>query len=168
MLRFSSADTGRPRLTGVFSSPLVNMAASPLPGERLTAAIVAECRTHFRSGLDVFAVTEISGLDTETVQRIHDVHTGSVGRQRTRETNSGSEPWCGGRAMGRGVSHHRVVVGKQAEHQARVQVAMRLVGQGFGIGLAAAVSGADVKEVALAWAERDRPAAGHHIASDAV
>ena len=46
--------------------------------DRLTAELVGSCRAHFRSGLDVDAIAKLTGLDTEVVQRIHDVHMDRV------------------------------------------------------------------------------------------
>jgi hypothetical protein len=117
------------------------MAAPVFTGERLTAELVVECRSHFGSGFGVDDVATITELDTETVQRIHDVHTDRIRPQ--------VNPMLRGRSMAR---KNRRFEGREAERQARLAVALRLVVSGFSIELAAAMSGIEVDAVEAAEA----------------
>ena len=53
---------------------------------RLMAELMGVCRSYFRDGVEVEAAAALTGLDIETVKRVHDVHLAAVS-DRTRSAS---------------------------------------------------------------------------------
>jgi hypothetical protein len=113
------------------------MAALTRKDDRLTADLIATCRSHFCGGRGVEDVAAAVRLDVETVRRIHDVHMGLLRPQ--------VDPARRGKYTMR---KDRSSEGRRAEHLARVEMALQLVESGFGVELAVEVSGAETDAVA--------------------